>query len=171
MKLLRITYCKLCQNREVKNEIHFTLKCPFYNDLRFPILHQTSIQIHKKCSGCFSWLSATICLTLSMLKLVSSKGQGGKYFWKPSTPCHVGIHWKAVTEHSQMSTNLPGFQSFSSFFASFCFGQISKQQHKGEELNLKLENNPLDRMLSGNFLKLELKVRFKLKLKQTKTSS
>ena len=29
-----------------------------------------------------------------------------------------------------MSTHLPGFQSFFRFFASFCFGKISQQQHK-----------------------------------------
>ena len=28
-----------------------------------------------------------------------------------------------------MSTNVPGFQSFLRFFASFCIGQISHQQH------------------------------------------
>ena len=26
--------------------------------------------------------------------------------------CHVGIHWIALAEHSQMSTHVPGFQSF-----------------------------------------------------------
>ena len=32
-----------------------------------------------------------------------------------------------------MSTHLPGFQSFSRLFASFCNDQISHQQHKGEK--------------------------------------
>ena len=27
-------------------------------------------------------------------------------------PYHVGIHWTAITEHSQISTHVPGFQSF-----------------------------------------------------------
>ena len=31
-----------------------------------------------------------------------------------------------------MSTHLPGFQLFFRFFASFCIGQISHQQHKGK---------------------------------------
>ena len=52
-------------------------------------------------------------------------------FWKPSKPCHVGIHWIALTELSQMSTNLTGFQLFRSFYASFSIGQISYQQQKG----------------------------------------
>ena len=30
----------------------------------------------------------------------------------PSKPCHVGIHWIALTEYSQMSTHMPGFQLF-----------------------------------------------------------
>ena len=44
--------------------------------------------------------------------------------------CHVGIHWIALTEYYQMSTNLPGFQSFLASFASFCIDQISHQQLK-----------------------------------------
>ena len=46
-------------------------------------------------------------------------------FLKPSKPFHVGIHWNALAECSQMSTHIPGFQSFFRFFASFCIGQIS----------------------------------------------
>ena len=69
-----------------------------------------------------------ICfLTLLMLRLLSSKAQGRKYFQKPSKPCHVGIHWKALAEDFHMSTHLPGFRSFFRFFASFCIGQISHQ--------------------------------------------
>ena len=44
----------------------------------------------------------------------------------------VFIGWIALAEYSQMSTRVPGFQSFLKvFFASFCIGQISNQQHKG----------------------------------------
>ena len=44
-----------------------------------------------------------ICpLTLPMLRLLSSKAQGRKDFWKTSKPCLVGIHWKAFVEYSQM---------------------------------------------------------------------
>ena len=32
-----------------------------------------------------------------------------KYFGKPAKPCYVGICWIALTEYSQMSTNVPGF--------------------------------------------------------------
>ena len=51
--------------------------------------------------------------------------------WKTLKLCHVGIHWIALVEYFQMSTHLPGFQSFFRFFAWFCIGQISHQQHKG----------------------------------------
>ena len=37
-----------------------------------------------------------------------------------------------LAEYTQMSTHVPGFQSFFRFFASFCIGQISHQQHKGQ---------------------------------------
>ena len=70
-------------------------------------------------------------LTLPMLRLLSSKAQERKDFQKTSKPCHVGTHWKALAECSQMSTHLPGFRSFSTFFASFRIGKISHQQHKG----------------------------------------
>ena len=39
-----------------------------------------------------------------------------KDFWKSSKPCHVGIHWIALTKCSRMSTHLAGFQSFFSIF-------------------------------------------------------
>ena len=61
--------------------------------------------------------SDKLTLTLLMLRLLSSKAQGCKDFWKTSKPCQVGIHWKALAEYSQMSTHLPGFQSF---FRDFC---------------------------------------------------
>ena len=70
-------------------------------------------------------------LTLPMLRLLSSKGQGRKDSWKPSKPCHVGTHWIALAEYSQMSTHLPGFHWFFRIFALFCIGQIGLQQHKG----------------------------------------
>ena len=76
-------------------------------------------------------LWCTYPLTLPMLRLLSSKEQRCKYFWKPSKPCHVGIHWIELAEYSQMSTHLPGFLSFFRFLTSFCIGQISHQQHKG----------------------------------------
>ena len=49
-------------------------------------------------------------LTLPMLRLLLSKGQGRKDFSKPSKASHVGIHWIVLAEYSQMSTHVPGFQ-------------------------------------------------------------
>ena len=68
-----------------------------------------------------------------MLRLLSSKTQEQKDARKPSTPCHVGTHWKALAECFQMSTHLPGFRSFFRFLHHFILGQISHQQHKGEQ--------------------------------------
>ena len=56
-------------------------------------------------------------LTLPMLKLYSPKAQRCKNLWKTSKPCHVGTHWKALAEYSQMSTHMPGFRWF---FRVFC---------------------------------------------------
>ena len=72
----------------------------------------------------------TFYAILSIFTL-SSKAQGLKYFRKPSKSSHVGIHWIALTQYSHKSTHVPGFQYFLRFFASFCIGQISHQQHKG----------------------------------------
>ena len=35
-----------------------------------------------------------------------------RFLRKPSNPCHVGIHWIALAECSQMSTHMPGFLYF-----------------------------------------------------------
>ena len=37
-------FCILCQNMEVEDEVHFILKCPFYDDLRNPILQLANLQ-------------------------------------------------------------------------------------------------------------------------------
>ena len=72
-------------------------------------------------------------LIFLMLRLLLSKAHGCKAFCRPPKPCHAGIHWYALAEYSQMSTNVLGFQSFLRFFASFYNGQISHQQHESKE--------------------------------------
>ena len=53
-----------------------------------------------------------VFLTLPMLRLLLSKARGCKGFWKPSKPCHVSIPGIVLAESSQMTTHVPGFQSF-----------------------------------------------------------
>ena len=36
--------CELCELGEVENESHFLLYCPYYDELRTPILHEMSVQ-------------------------------------------------------------------------------------------------------------------------------
>ena len=81
--------------------------------------------------GTTNLLSCIWVSSLPMLRIIPTLAQGDKYFSKPSKPCHVGIHRIVPTEFSQVSTHVQGFQSFFRFFASFCIGQISHQQHKG----------------------------------------
>ena len=57
--------------------------------------------------------------------LLSSKRQGRKYFWKLSKPCNVGTHWIALDEYSQVSTQLPGFQSFFRFLHHFVLAKLA----------------------------------------------
>ena len=64
-----------------------------------------------------------------MLGLLSPKAQENILFEKTSIPCHVGIHWKAFAEYSQMSTNLPGFRSFSRIFSSVCIDKSSQHEY------------------------------------------
>ena len=70
-------------------------------------------------------------VNLPMLRLLSSKAQEHKDIRKSSKPYHVGTHWIALAEYSQMSTHSPAFQSF--------FRDIL------EELNWKLKH-----FLQGN---------------------
>ena len=95
---------------------------------------EESYPINTKMTGfkilCFlvHWTkvaSAMEGLTPLMLRLLLSKAQGRKVFWKPFKPCHVGIHWIALAEYFQMSTHMPGFQSFFQVFAPFCIGQLA----------------------------------------------
>ena len=47
-----------------------------------------------------------------MLRLLLSEAQGCKDYQKTSKTCHVGINWEAFDKHSQLTTHVPGFQSF-----------------------------------------------------------
>ena len=62
------------------------------------------IEMSAKRETC-AWI-----LNFSMLRLLLTRVQGCKELSKPSKPCHVGIHWKALDEFSQRSTHLTGFQ-------------------------------------------------------------
>ena len=44
---------------------------------------------------------------------------------------NTGMQRQKLSEYSQMSTHVPGFEQFFRFFVSFCIGQISHQQQKG----------------------------------------
>ena len=77
-------------------------------------------------------------LTLPILRLLSSKDWGyfppkyrsAKIFENHLNPVMlVSIGWLSL-QYSKMSTHVPGFQLYFRFFASFCIGQISQQQHK-----------------------------------------
>ena len=63
-----------------------------------------------------------------MLRIHLSISQDDKNLWKQNKPCHIGIHWKALAECYQMSTNAAGFQSYCSQF--FFSSEVSHQQWK-----------------------------------------
>ena len=67
-----------------------------------------------------------------LLRLLSSKHKDAKISEKHLNPVMLVFIGSALAEYSQMSTHVLGFQSFFSFFAYFCNGQISHQQHKGK---------------------------------------
>ena len=70
-------------------------------------------------------LHTHIHIALPMLRLLSSKAQGHRAFWKPSKPCHVGLHGIAHKyPYARVSVIFK-------VFASFCTGQISHQQQNG----------------------------------------
>ena len=72
-------------------------------------------RFHQNCQAFFGATG----MTLPMLRLISSKAQECKNLWKTSKPCHVCIHWIALDEYSQMSTHMPGFQSYIRFLHHF----------------------------------------------------
>ena len=93
--------------------IHHILS--FHRGLFKKILWVPWKRLTKTGSIYLSFSDYFLILTLPIQRLLSSKALGRKYFWKPSKPCHVGIHWIALAEYSQMSTHVPGFQSFFRF--------------------------------------------------------
>ena len=40
-------YCTLCKNGDIEDEVHFTLNCPIYDDLRYPLV-QLSAMYHPE---------------------------------------------------------------------------------------------------------------------------
>ena len=77
-------------------------------------------------------------LTLRMLRLFSSNAQGRKKIWKPSKPCHVGIHWIALAEHSQISTHVPGYSRFSGFWHHFILAKLATSSIRAKFNLIKL---------------------------------
>ena len=71
-------------------------------------------------------------LTLPMLlRLLPSKVQG-----RPSKPYHVGIHWIALAEYSQMSTHMPGFHSFFMFLDHFVLAKLATSSIRDNQIML-----------------------------------
>ena len=65
-----------------------------------------------------------------MLMLLLSKHKNAKIFEKLSTPCHVGIHWKALSGYFKMSTHVPGFQPFSGFLHHFISPKLATSSER-----------------------------------------
>ena len=140
------SYVCLCILHIHRDSWESLLRTPLPNP-QWPGAAQGSGQITTMLSQASCWIMANIShksqhitttttgchcgLTHLLLMLLSSNAQKSKKLWRSSKTCHVGIHWKALTECFQMSTHLPWFQSFLSFLSSFHVDQISHQQHKG----------------------------------------
>ena len=83
-------------------------------------------------------------LTLPMLRLLSSKAQGHEDNWKPSKPCHVGIHLKALAEYVKHSIRRIEKYSFPNltlnpYAAGGYFGRY-KMMQKSCKMTETLEN-------------------------------
>ena len=76
-------------------------------------------------------LIIVVPLTLPMLRLLQPKNKDANTCENHLNPVIlVFIGWLSTT-YSQISTHMLGFWTFFRFFASFCIGQNSHQQHKG----------------------------------------
>ena len=88
-------------------------------------------------------VSQTLHLTLSMLRLLSSKAQEHNNFENHLNPVMLIGNLIALTEHSQMSTYMSGFQSFFRFLHTFVLAKLATSSIK---VNLIL---PMLRLLSS----------------------
>ena len=78
-------------------------------------------------------------LTLPVLWLLSPKAQGCEVSWKPSKPCHVGVHWIALAEYYQMSTNMIyAFSHFSAFLHYCILAKLATSSIGNGEMSLRL---------------------------------
>ena len=99
-----------------------------------------------------------------MLRQLSSKGQGRKDFWKPSKPCHVGILWIALTEYPQMSTHVPGFQSFSVFLHHFVLAKLTTSSRRVKSVLFHWILTPKYRQCITSNAELQKMVPYKLEV-------
>ena len=99
-------------------------------------------------SDCFS--AACIICSHSILQLLLNPSNPKatfvqitriQRFLKTFQPCHVGIHWKALAECSQMSTYVPGFQvTFQVFSHQFLLTKLATSSIR---VNLKASQRSL----------------------------
>ena len=59
--------------------------------------HKNNLTFFFVSKNIFRHWQKTFTFNPLMLRLLSSKAQGRKDFWKPSKPCHIGICWKALS--------------------------------------------------------------------------
>ena len=77
-----------------------------------------------------------------MLRLLPSKVHwDAKVFEKLSKPCHVGIHWLACAEYSQMSTMCQGFSHFKVFLHHFVLAKLATSSIRGNDVGKTGEVN------------------------------
>ena len=58
-------------------------------------------------------------------------------FLKTFKPCHIGIHWIALTEYFMMSTYVPEFQSFYMFLLHFVLAKLATSSKRVNVLRSK----------------------------------
>ena len=103
-----------------------------------------------------------LALTLPMPSLSFLQSTRTHNLWKASKPCHVGIHWIALHEYSQMSTHLPGFQSFFRFLYHFVLAK-SANSIRVKDVRVSFGHSTLQKshsrtpkLFCGNFLKMPI---------------
>ena len=72
-------------------------------------------------SCCLSWRKHKRKVNPSNAKAIYVQSTRTQDFIKPSKPCCVDIHWITLAEYCQMSSNVPGFHSFSSFICTILY--------------------------------------------------
>ena len=89
------------------------------------LVGDTLYNVQCRCTGVIDVFPLITLTYVNPSNAEKSKAQERKNFGKPSEPCRVGTHLKALAEHSHMSTHLPCFSVLFRFLHHFVLAKLA----------------------------------------------